>query len=80
MQILLAHAQYEAVEREAARTGQSAAAVIRDAIDARLASGDAARSAAAKRLIASADPDTEGGEDWSEAKSALAEQLASKLP
>ena len=78
VQILLDPAQYEDVEREALRTGQSVAAVIRGAISARLASGSAARAAAAQRLLASADPDTERGEDWSDSKAALAEQLVSK--
>ncbi|HEX4430468.1 MAG TPA: ribbon-helix-helix protein, CopG family [Frankiaceae bacterium] len=80
VQILLDPAQYEAVEREAARTGQSAAAVIREAIAARLASTSATRAAAAKRLIASADPATEAGEDWSDSKSAMEGELASRLP
>ncbi len=80
VQILLEPAQYEEVEREAARTGQSVAAVIRDAIGARLASGVAARAAAAERLLASADSDTERGEGWSDSKAALAGQLVSKLP
>jgi hypothetical protein len=78
VQILLDPAQYADVEREAARTGQSVAAVIREAIAGRLASGFASRAAAAQRLIASADADD--GEDWSDAKEALADQLASRLP
>jgi hypothetical protein len=80
VQLLLDPAQYEDVEREAIRTGQSVAAVIRDAIAARLSSGSAARAAAAQRLLASADPDGESGEDWSESKAALADLLVSKLP
>ena len=80
VQILLDPGQYADVEREAIRTGQSVAAVIREAIAGRLASGNAARAAAAQRLLASADPDTESGEDWSDSKVALADQMVSKLP
>lgn len=79
VQILLDPVQYQDVEREAARTGQSVAAVIREAIAARLSSRDGARAAAAQRLLASADPDTTGGEDWAVSKHALGELLASKL-
>ena len=78
VQILLDPVQYEDVEKEAARTGQSVAAVIRDAIASRLASSGAARSAAARRLLASAN--AEAAEDWSIAKAMLGDQLASKLP
>ena len=80
VQLLLDPQQYEDVEREAVRSGQSVAAVIREAIAARLASGTTARAAAARRLLVSADPDEDGGEDWSDVKSALADRLASKLP
>ncbi len=80
VQILLDPAQYEEVEQEASRTGQSVAAVIRDAIAVRLAGGRAARAAAAQRLLASADPDTEHGEEWTDSKSALVNALGSRLP
>jgi hypothetical protein len=78
VQLLLDPRQYTAVEREAAREGRSVAAVIREAIDARLASGDSARAAAARRLLASADPGEEPAEDWADAKSAILD--AAKLP
>jgi hypothetical protein len=80
VQILLDPAQYADVEREAARTGRSVAAVIREAIAARLASGEAARSAAAARLLQSADSDDAVGEDWEQSKAALEGSLGSKLP
>lgn len=79
VQILLDQIQYEQVQREAARTRQSVAAVIRDAIGARLASGDAARAAAAQRLLASADRNDSPAEDWAEVKSGLEQSVASKL-
>lgn len=79
VQILLDPQQYRAVEREAARSGQSVAAVIRDAIDTRLASRDSSRSAAARRLLASADSPAAAGEDWAASKAALDDAIAAKL-
>ena len=80
VQILLDPVQYEDVEREAVRTGQSVAAVIRDAISARLSSGNAARAAAAQRLLSSADSDSGSAEDWSDSKAAFTAQLAARIP
>ena len=78
VQILLDPAQYARVEREAKRSRQSVAAVIREAIDARLATRDSVRSAAANRILKSADSGK--GEDWSVTKAALDAELAHKLP
>jgi hypothetical protein len=78
VQILLDPVQYDEVQREAARTGQSVAAVIRDAITARLTSRDAVRAAAAANLLERVD-DLEA-EDWQVTKSALEDDLAAKLP
>jgi hypothetical protein len=78
VQILLDPTQYEQVQREAARTGQSVAAVIRDAIADRLTSRDAVRAAAAASLLASVD-DSGGAEDWQVTKAALDDELAAKM-
>lgn len=80
VQVLLDPKQYLAVEREAARSGQSVAAVIRDSIARRLAAGDSARAAAARRLLASADTTDPAGEDWADSKAALEGELTAKLP
>lgn len=80
VQVLLDPKQYLAVEREAARSGQSVGALIRDSIARRLAAGDSARAAAARRLLASADTTGPAGEDWSDAKAALEGELTAKLP
>ncbi|MEP6526087.1 MAG: ribbon-helix-helix protein, CopG family [Nocardioidaceae bacterium] len=79
VQILLDPTQYEQVQREAVRTGQSAAALIRDAIAERLSSRDAVREAAATSLLASVDDSVES-EDWQATKTALHDELAAKLP
>src|SRR5664279_1780022 len=79
VQILLDPAQYAQLEREAARTGQSVAAVIRESISDRLTSGLASRSAAAERLLSSADPGDPPGEDWTEVKAAMEQELIGKL-
>ncbi len=79
VQILLDPAQYEEVQREAVRTGQSAAAVIRDAIADRLTSRDAVRAAAAHSLLGSVD-ESGDAEDWQVTKAALDDELAAKLP
>lgn len=79
MQILLDSDQYEQLEREAGRSGQSVAAVIRDAITVRLSAGDAARAAAVDWLLASADSDDVPGEDWADMKAAYEDALAAKF-
>jgi hypothetical protein len=80
VQLLLDRQQYHQVELEAARSGQSVAGVIREAIESRLASGAVRRAAAAERLLASADPESEPGEDWEHAKAAHDAALRAKLP
>ena len=70
VQILLDKEQYAQVEREAQRTKQSVAAVIRQAISERLATRESVRAAAARRLLATADQGP--GEDWGSTKAALA--------
>ncbi len=77
VQILVDPSDYQRLEREAARSGQSVAAVIRDAIAARLNAGGGARANAAAQLLASADRGA--GDSWSAAKAALERDLAAKL-
>jgi hypothetical protein len=79
VQLLLDPQQYEQLEREAARSGKSVAAVVREAIGARLAVGGGARAAAAQRLLVVAEADELPGQDWSEAKTDMAEALDRKL-
>jgi hypothetical protein len=80
VQILVDPEQYAALEREAARTGRSVAAVIRLSIDEHLAGASPVRAAAAQRLLGFVDPDAPPGDDWSETKAAMARQLIDKLP
>lgn len=77
VQILLDKEQYAQVEREAQRTKQSVAAVIRQAISERLATRESVRAAAARRLLATADQGP--GEDWGSTKAALASMLSDKV-
>ncbi len=79
LQILLDQARYSKVEEEAARSGRSVAAVIREAIDLRFAPGASARSAAAADFLAMTGSPTEPGEEWSDAKSAMAADLARRV-
>jgi hypothetical protein len=79
-QILVNPEQYAALEREASRTGQSVAAVIRLSIDEDLAGASSARAVATRRLLGPLDPGAQPGDDWSEIKSAMAGQLIDKLP
>ncbi|MGM0386830.1 MAG: antitoxin [Actinomycetota bacterium] len=80
LQILLDRERYALVESEASRTGRSVAAVIREAIDLRFSTDIALRAkAAAAFLDATADPGGPG-EDWAEAKAAMEDDLARRLP
>jgi len=78
--VLLDPKQYAELEREAARTGQSVAAVIRDSISDRLSGSQLSRSAAARRLLMSADSAESPADDWSVIKAALEQELVQKLP
>jgi len=81
VQILLDPVQYAQLEREAARQGQSVAAVIRESIADRLAAARSSRSAAADRLLSSADsPGSSPEDDWPITKDALERDLIRKLP
>lgn len=79
VQLLLDPEQYEQLEREAARTGRSVAAVIREAIGARLTRSGGTRAAAAQRLLRVADADAAPADEWLEVKSALTAALDGKL-
>ncbi len=71
VQLLLDQERYAALEREAQASHRSVAAVIREAIDARLDHGAAARRAAARRFLASVDPDDAPAVDWEVEKAAI---------
>lgn len=80
LQILLDQERFAKVEEEAARSGRSVAAVIREAIDLRFAPDVAARaSAAAAFLDLTKDPDGVG-EDWADVKAAMDADLARRVP
>lgn len=81
LQILLDAARYDRVAEEAARTGRSVAAVIREAIDLRFPDDEGdTRAAAAQALLAlTEDPGEQRGEGPAELKDAYAEQLSAKI-
>jgi len=75
LQLLLDRHRFSLVEAEAARTGRSVAAVIREAIDWRFSSDASVRMSAARQLLAMSE-DPEGEEpDWAESKTAMADAL-----
>jgi predicted DNA-binding protein len=77
MQLLLDEDRYARLTQRAAETGQSVAAVIREAIDMKLAEGDemARRREAGRRLLG--QPRPEGREpDWEDVKNDLLEERA----
>lgn len=79
LQLLLDAERYEQVSEEARQSGRSVAAVIREAIDVRFQGRDdeARRRAAAVALLAMTEDnaDREVGQDWSEIKRALDDDL-----
>lgn len=79
VQILVEPEQYSELEREAARTGRSVASLIRESIADHLASLRSSRSAAAERLLASADSVDSPADDWVVTKAALEQELIGKL-
>lgn len=80
MQILLDAERYDLLDQEARETGRSVAAIVREAIDLRFATGHTKRAEAGRRLIADFTDDGANEPDWHDSKIALAEELDSKLP
>ena len=80
VQILVNPEQYGELEREAARTGRSVASLIRESIDDHLAGMRSSRSAAAERLLLSADSVASPEDDWAVTKAALEQELIGKIP
>ena len=80
VQLLVDPQQYSELEREAARTGRSVASLIRESIADHLAGLRSSRSAAADRLLASADSIDSAEDDWVVTKAALEQELIGKLP
>lgn len=71
LQILLDQARYARVAAEAARSGRSVAAVIRDAIDFRFPAGDDDRVVALSSLLRMTEAPRGASEEWSEIKAAI---------
>jgi len=79
VQILVDPEQYAELEREAARTGRSVASVIRESIADHLAGLQSSRSAAAERLLVSADSVDSPADEWADTKVAIEQELVGKL-
>ncbi len=80
MQILLDNERYERLEREARQTGRSVASLVREAIDLRFSSGQGARAAAGRRLMAEFTDEDDSEPPWAESKAYLERDLDSRLP
>ncbi len=77
--MLIDHDRYSRLEEEAARTGQSVAAVIRLAIDRLLTTAPSVREAAAFSLLAGGRDAVEPGVEWSAVKQSMEGGLAAKV-
>ena len=80
LQILLDQERHSLVESEAARSGRSVAAVIREAIDLRFASDVAVRANAASAFLEATSDEGGPGEDWADTKAAMGSDLERRLP
>jgi predicted RNA-binding Zn ribbon-like protein len=80
MQILLDEERYVRLERAAAASGRSVAALVREAIDRHFSTDVARRSAAGQRLLAEFSAGAGREPEWSESKDALLADLDGKLP
>lgn len=83
LQLLLDQERYDRVAGEAARSGRSVAAVIREAIDMRFADAeaDARRAAAGASFLAmTAEPDLEEpAMSWPEIKAEMEQEMIDKF-
>jgi hypothetical protein len=73
-QLLLDDERYERLHAEAAQSGRSVAAIIREAIDERLGREDERRREAGRRLLAASRP-TDPEPDWEDVKPELLDQV-----
>lgn len=81
VQVLFDPAQYAALEAEAAAQRQSVAAIIREAVDARLRARRTTQQEALERLFASGDRNpTLGPIDWDEEKEHFEREILRDLP
>ncbi len=80
LQILLDQERFAKVEEEAARSGRSVAAVIREAIDLRFAPDASVRASAAAAFLALTEEPVGPGEDWADVKAAMTADLARRVP
>lgn len=80
MQILLDAERYSRLEQEARESGRSVAAIVREAIDLRFATGQTRRAEAGHRLISEFADDGAKEPDWSATKTNLERDLVAKLP
>lgn len=80
LQILLDQERYAKVEEEAARSGRSVAAVIREAIDVRFAPDVSVRASAALAFLALTEVVDETADEWADVKAALSADLVRRVP
>lgn len=81
LQLLLTEEQHARLAQEAARTGRSVNAVIRDAIDAHYPAGRHTRMAAMQRFLEMTEvPDTGPPEAWGDIKASLDEDFYGGKP
>jgi hypothetical protein len=79
LQLLLDQHRYDLVAAEAARSGRSVAAVIREAIDRRFDDADQRRMAAAARLLEMTEhPEPGAATSLEEAKKSIGDELEEK--
>ena len=76
MQVLIDDERFQRLEAEASARGTSVGSVVRSAIDEHLATGNAARAQAGRRLLSQFHEGGEPEPDWVESKQALLDVLA----
>lgn len=79
LQLLLDQTRYQRVADEAARSGRSVAAVIREAIDMRFPSGDGERRQRLAELLDSSEAPVAPGESWETIKAEMHHHLDEQL-
>ena len=80
VQVLFDPAVYAALEAEAEIERQSVAAIIRDAVDARLRTRKTSKQEALERLFASGDKHPSGPIDWESEKDSFEREYLQDLP
>ena len=80
LQVLINESQKARLDREAAATGRSVGAIVREAIDLRYSLDEPAKAVALQWIIEHGAKDHEEWADWQEIKAGILDDISARVP